>query len=126
MSARNPTFNSLPKALRDKIIAQGGGPPAKRSKYGNMITTVDGIKFRSIKEAKRYQELKVAREAGELWFLRQVPFYLPGNTKYVLDFMVFWSDGAIVYEDVKGMRTPAYRKSKKQVEALYPVKITEI
>lgn len=89
--------------------------------------TVDGILFASKKEANRYRELALFRRLGDVrFFLRQVPFHLPGGVKYLLDFMVFWADGSITYEDVKGMRTEMYRLKKRQVEALYPITITEL
>ena len=95
------------------------------NKMRAVICEADGIKFRSKKERKRYLELCVLRDLKECWFLRQTPFHLPGNTKYVLDFLIFWKDGRITFEDVKGRRLPAYIKNKKQVEALYPITITE-
>lgn len=89
--------------------------------------TVDGIVFDSKKEASRYRELLILKQNGEvLTFLRQVPFHLPGSTRYVCDFVVFWADGMVTFEDVKGVRTATYIKNKKQVEALYaPITITE-
>ncbi len=101
-------------------------PERKPSKYHAVICEADNIKFRSKKERKRYLELYALRDSGACWFLRQVPFYLPGNTKYLLDFMVFWKDGNITLEDTKGKRTPMYIMKKKQVEDLYPVKILEV
>ncbi len=95
------------------------------SKHRNVICEADGIKFRSKKERKRYLELCALRDAGECWFLRQVPFYLPGNTKYVLDFMIFWKDRRVTFEDTKGHRTAMFIMKKKQVEALYPIRIVE-
>jgi hypothetical protein len=93
---------------------------AKRSEYS-------GIKFASKKELKRYQELELLQKYGEvLFFLRQIPIHLPAGTKYVLDYQVFWSNGEVTFEDVKGMRTPMYKLKKKQVEALYPITIKEI
>lgn len=87
----------------------------------------DGFKFASKKELKRYLELKILLSAGEvLLFLMQVPFHLPGGVKYVCDFQVFWNDGNVTFEDVKGFRTPMYILKKKQVEALYPIEILEI
>lgn len=97
----------------------------KPSKFHAVICEADGIKFRSKKERARYLELTFLKHAGMCWFLRQVPFHLPGNTKYVLDFMVFWKDGKVTYEDTKGHRTQEYIMKKKQVEALYPVQIKE-
>ncbi len=98
----------------------------RASKYNAQITESDGIKFHSKKEARYYQELKARVHLGEVqFFLRQVPIGLPGNTKYVVDFIEFLPTGKVVFVDVKGKRTPAYIRSKKQVEALYPIKIVE-
>ncbi len=97
----------------------------KASKFNSVICEADNIKFRSKKERARYLELKALQAAGECWFLRQVPFYLPGNTKYVLDFLIFWKNGTYTFEDTKGKRTPMFIMKKKQVEAIYPVKIIE-
>ena len=62
------------------------------------------------------------------YFLRQVPFHLPGGTKYVVDFMVQFCDVdsglfGLRYVDVKGIETPTFIMKKKQVEDLYPIKI---
>jgi hypothetical protein len=38
---------------------------------------------------------------------------------------VFWVNGVVTIEDVKGMKTPMYILKKKQVEAIYPITITE-
>lgn len=98
-----------------------------RHKYNAIKTDVDGIKFDSKKEATHYQNLKMMKDQGiVLFFLRQVPFHLPGNVKYVCDFQVFWSNGDVSFEDVKGYRTQLYNTKKKLVESLYPIKIKEI
>jgi len=98
-----------------------------KHKFNAIKTECDGIKFSSRKEAKRYSELKFLQSNGELlFFLRQVPFHLLGNVRYVCDFMVFWCNGDVTVEDVKGMKTDMYIVKKKLVEATYPIKITEI
>jgi hypothetical protein len=98
-----------------------------RHKFGAKPTELDGIKFSSKKEAKRYRELRLLEKSGEvLFFLRQTPFHLQGGVKYVCDFMVFWTDGNVTIEDVKGVKTPMYLLKKKQVETAYPIKLTEI
>ena len=38
---------------------------------------------------------------------------------------IFWSDGTVTFEDIKGFRTDLYRTKKKMVEATYPFKIVE-
>ena len=98
-----------------------------RHKYGAVKTELDGIKFDSKKEAQYYRDLKVLKQSGELvFFLRQVPFDLPGNVKYRCDFQEFWANGNVRFVDVKGYPTPEYKLKKKQVEALYPIKIEEV
>ena len=87
----------------------------------------DGFKFASKKEFKHFQKLELLKKNGEVvFFLRQIPFHLTAGVKYILDFQVFWSNGEVTHEDVKGIRTPMYKLKKKQVEALYPITIIEI
>lgn len=41
--------------------------------------------------------------------------------------MVFWSDGSVTVEDVKGMKTAAYKKQKAMMAVHYPcVEIQEL
>lgn len=116
--------SDLPPELRARM-----GIPAE-SKYkvkAKDTRTADGIVFDSKAEMHRYRELLRLREQGLVqYFLRQIPFHLPGGVKYVCDFMVVWNNGRIVYEDVKGVRTDLFIAKKKIVEAIYPVTIHEI
>ena len=98
-----------------------------RSKFNNVPTIIDGIRFSSQREGKRYEELKQLQKCGEVvWFIRQAPCHLPGGVKYLADFVVIWACGEVTVEDVKGMKTPMYRLKKRQVEAIYPIHIKEI
>lgn len=110
--------------------ARGARGPRPGGKYGVAPAedrTVAGILFGSKAEAARFQELELLRLAGSVrFFLRQVPFHLPGGTQYRVDFAVFWADGRVTWEDVKGHATQVYRLKKRQVEALYPVTIEEL
>ena len=106
---------------------------ARRSKYNvgaKERRTVDGILFDSIKEAGRYSELKLLRKAGRVvLFLLQTPFHFHGGGKYVLDFLVFWSDGHVTFEDVKSPATrtkETYRFKKRLVEQEYGIEISEV
>lgn len=109
---------------RHHLSAKGHGKP---SKYGNRKVEVDGFTFDSAKEARYYGDLKIRQRAGEVvMFLQQVPFHLPGSTKYIADFLVFLADGTVEVIDVKGVRTDVYKLKKRQVEALYPVTIKEV
>lgn len=96
----------------------------RHQKYNAAPTVVDGFRFDSKREATYYSELKLKVRAGEVvYFLRQVPFHLPGPSVYRVDFLEFHSDGTIHYIDVKGMLTPEFKLKKKIVESLYPVEI---
>lgn len=97
-----------------------------RHKFRNVPTTSEGIRFASKKEARYYDDLLLAKKSGDLvFFLRQVPFHLPGGVRYVVDFVEFWKNGEIRFVDVKGMSTPMYLAKKRILEDLYPVKIIE-
>ncbi len=87
-------------------------------------TSVDNIRFDSKLESRYYAQLKIRVKSGDvLFFLRQVPFHLPGNVRYVCDFQEFHSDGSVHFVDVKGVETKEFILKKKQVEDLYPVTI---
>lgn len=88
----------------------------------------NGIKFPSKLEKEYYERLVQAKKDGELfYFIQQVPIKLPGNTKYVVDFMIVYAidNGMyhIEYVDVKGKMTPMSILKIKQVESLYPIRI---
>ncbi len=98
-----------------------------RHKFYAIKTDVDGIRFDSKKEARYYQDLLLRKKCGNvLFWLRQVPFDLPGGVKYRVDFVEFMANGTIAFVDVKGHRTKEYIMKKKMVESLYPVKIEEV
>ena len=96
----------------------------KGHKYNAKATVIDGIRFDSAKEGRYYSQLKLRVQAGDvLFFLRQVPIHLPGQTRLVVDFLEFHSDGTCHLVDVKGMQTEVFRLKKRQAEYLYPFKI---
>lgn len=103
------------------------------NKYFNKKVIVDGIKFDSKKEAKRYTELKILKKAGlikelELQKVFEIqPKYR--NNKgdniraitYKADF--FYYDikrEQYIVEDTKGYRTDVYKLKKKLFEYQYP------
>lgn len=52
--------------------------------------------------------------------MRQPVFYLPGGTRYVADFLIFWCDGTVDTRDVKGMETEGFKIKWREVQAAYP------
>jgi hypothetical protein len=95
-------------------------------KYNAKATVIDGFRFDSKKEAARYARNKLLISNNEMIMqLRQTPFHLTDGVVYRLDFMEFYSDGNILFVDVKGRDTPMSKLKRGQVECLYPhVKIT--
>lgn len=98
--------------------------PAKRqTKYRNVPTEFDGIKFASKAEMARYGELRMLEMAGQISDLECQPlFVLTAGVKYYADFR-YVEDGRTVAEDVKGgkaTQTPMFRNKWKQAKVLYP------
>lgn len=139
------TVKAMSKAAGVKLDEHGAPVPQKSGrgdKYSNIPTEVDGIKFDSKLEAKYYVELDLRKKAGDvLYFLRQVPFHLPGGVIYRVDFLIVSHTGfpmgvqmkregardlrnhepmVIEYVDCKGWDTAAGKNKIKMVEALYP------
>jgi hypothetical protein len=105
-----------------------------RSKYGARPVTVDGIRFASGREARRYAELKLLERVGQIWDLTlQAEFALHVRASqaayrigvYRADFVYRTPEGTVV-EDAKGVRTALYRWKKKHVELEYGVRIVEV
>lgn len=99
------------------------------SKYRNKPTIVDGIKFQSAKEARRYGELKLLEKYGQISELRlQEPFEIKvcGQKicKYIADFQ-YVENGKKIVEDVKGMPTREYVLKKKLMKAVHNIEILE-
>ena len=110
------------------------------NKYFNKKVMVDGIKFDSKKEAKRFEELKILKKAGLIKELElQKTFELqPKYTNdrgehiraitYKADFFYYDKHlGKYIVEDTKGYRTEVYKLKKKLFEYQYPnLRIEEI
>ena len=98
-----------------------------KSKYRNVPTVIDGLRFSSKAEAARYSELKLLQAANQVrWFIRQPRFDLGNGIVYVADFLVVWnadettfSDTRVTVEDVKGVETDVFKLKRKLFEAQY-------
>jgi len=97
-----------------------------KHKFGALKTERDGMSFPSKLEARYYDRLQADMKSSQpkvAMFLRQVPFHMPGQTKYLADFMVFYLDGSCEVIDCKGIDTPTSILKRKIVESLYPITI---
>lgn len=104
-------------------------PQNKGSKYGNVWTEVDGIKFQSKAEATYYGKLKILLKGKKIkGFSRQVVFRIVVNgifiCNYRADFVVEYMDGVRHVVDVKGEATEniySFQIKKKLLKALYNI-----
>jgi hypothetical protein len=117
-----------PEDINRKKALDKAATKAARQKYKNQIIKADGITFRSKKEYERYNTNILRVKAGELiFFLFQIPFWLEGGVKYVIDFIeVYPAWQRIDFIDTKGFRTREYLNKKKQTESRYGIEIKEI
>ncbi len=101
--------------------------PNRPHKYKAKPTIVDGIKFASAKEARRYGVLKQLEKAGKIDELRlQVRYPIVIETVYVADFVYIDNyTGKYVVEDVKGYKTREYLRKKKLMRKQHGVDIVE-
>ncbi|MDF2503100.1 DUF1064 domain-containing protein [Clostridium sp.] len=103
-------------------------PKAKKQKYNNKGVWHEGIFFRSQLECKRYCQLKLLFNAGEIaGFVTQPTFILQeGNEKercisYSADFIILHNDGTYSVEDTKGYdKSQQWKRTYKQFKLRYP------
>ncbi len=119
-----------------------------RAKYHNRKITRDGVTFDSRKEYRRYEELLLLQQAGEISNLRrQVKFVLIPTQRepnqigprggvrkgkllehecsYIADF-VYTENGKTVVEDTKGMKTKDYIIKRKLMLYVHNIRIREV
>jgi hypothetical protein len=117
------------------------------NKYRNRPITIDGRKFQSTKEGRRYAELKVIQKAGHvsnLMLQQRIPLHGIDESficHYIADFIysktdespvilnekgkiIGFTDDAVV-EDTKGMKTDVYKLKSKLFAAEYGFRILE-
>lgn len=102
-----------------------------KSKYNNIKTIYNGIKYDSKKEAEYAKILDLRIKANDIIsYQRQVKLSIVVNgvkiCNYIADFVVQNNDNLETVIDVKGYKTSIYKLKKKLVEAIYDLKITEI
>ena len=115
-------------------LAGCGPPPSAKPprKYRNEPVEMDGVRFDSKKEARRWAELVLMERAGRITQLRRqvaVPVVAGGEVvcEYVAD-AVYFEDGTKVIEDTKSpatRRNPVYRLKRKLLKALYGIDVRE-
>lgn len=124
-------------------------------KYGNRKCQFNGIVFDSKHEMERYKDLYYLQKAGEITELQTQVTYLlippqfddvldPGLTallegrkkgkpkllerkcEYIADFVYRDSDGRLVVEDAKGMKTKEYIIKRKLMLYVHKIRVVEV
>lgn len=101
----------------------------KPNKYKNKNCEIDGIKFKSLAEGRRYSELKILKKKGEIkdFGYETKTFVTVAKIKYTPDFEIENLDGTKEYEEIKGKWTEAARIRVKLFIHVYPeIKLTVI
>lgn len=106
-----------------------------RSKYRNKPAVVDGIRFASQREAKRWQELRLLERFGKITRLkRQVAYELAPSVKIegehrarpavrlIVDF-TYWQNYQLVVEDAKGVETPVSRLKRHLMKSVHGIDV---
>ncbi len=134
-AARVNSVRSIEPGQVFKVTKTAG----KRNLYGAQKVEIDGIKFDSQAEGKRYIQLKALEKAGEIVDLRiQVEFQiLPAQdkfgkkerpVKYVCDFSYRDRNGVHVVEDVKSAptKTREYIIKRKMLLFFHGIIVREV
>lgn len=128
---------------RREILKQGDkAKVAKRNKFNAQKIELDGMTFDSKKEHKRYIELKVMQQRGEIFGLEHhTKFELAPKTKlegekrikpalrYFADFTYYMISGEYIVEDVKSAATrklASYRNKKHLMKTVFNIDVREV
>lgn len=119
--------------LSENLVGALSGTSVKRrSKFRNQKQVGhDGVLYHSKLEARYANELLLQRKVGVVrWYIRQVPFLLPGGVTYRTDFLVVREDPdyipplpRIEVIDCKGYMTRESLNKMKQVKELYGITV---
>ena len=119
----------------------------KKSKFHNEPVTVDGVRYDSKNEMRRFNFLKLMEKAGEISNLRYHVKYtlfpkgtvdvrrFPDGTEmelkrydrehwYEADFVYVTKDGKEIVEDFKGFETDTFKEKRDILKKLHGIEIT--
>ena len=124
----------------EQLVREISGKP--KNKFNAVKKTIDGIKFDSTRESKRYEELRLAERAGRIKDLEVQPVFIlvksvkfSGDKKatpamrYTADFRYYdIKKGKVIVEDVKSKATAKltdYRMRRHMMLAFHGIEILE-
>jgi hypothetical protein len=111
---------------RDEAKRLGLNVPTKASKYRNVPTVYNGVRYASKREAERAEALDFLVRVGQVdWWIAQPKFRLGcAENVYVPDFLVMMpilGVRRVHVEDVKGTRTAKFSRDVKLWKRFGPV-----
>lgn len=128
-----PGWEGFDPAAHERAVRRQGNATPRPQKYHATAIVVDGIRFASKREGRRWRELKALERAGQINALERqvpIPLHAAGGRlvgKYLADFRYFDVErGREVVEDAKGMRLPLYIWKKRHVAAEHGIDIQEV
>ncbi len=123
---------SNPKPQTGIVARSEPEKPVRARKYRNEPVVINGVRFDSKKEHRRFCDLKMLELAGKIHDLQVHPQYVfehngvrIGSFKPDFRYIV---DGQIVIEDVKSPSTrseTSYRLRKKMLKAFFDLDVVE-
>lgn len=97
--------------------------PRTKHKFHAVRCERDNKKFPSKLERSCYDILISLKEKKQiLFFLRQVPFDLPGGHKHSIDYCVFTPEN-VIFIEAKGRDLPVGKIKREQVQDIYNINI---
>lgn len=115
-----------PSTVRRHAAKAGIALTPGKSRLGVSAVVVDGERYGSPAELRRWRHLQLLEKAGRISHLqRQVPFRIEVNGElictYFADATYFENQtNKSVIEDTKGKPTEVYKLKRKLVKAMYP------
>lgn len=124
----------------EQLVREISGEP--KNKFNAVKEVIDGIKFDSKTEARRYRELKLLERAGKIKDIEVQPVYIllksvkfSGDDRakpamrYTADFRYYDIDkGEVVVEDVKSKATAKltdYKMRRHMMLAIHDIEVLE-
>ena len=120
------------KSTKSLIGADSLRRLSSSNKYKAIKTEIDGIKFDSLKEGRRYGELKLLERAHAIKELQvHVRFSLDVNGYHICNYtpdFTYLENGLLVVEDVKSTATKTrdYLLRKKLMMAIHGIAVREV
>jgi len=128
-----PGWENFDPTAHERAVRRQGNETPRPHKYHAKAVVVDGMRFDSKREARRWHELQLRLRTGQIRSLERqvrIELHAAGGAKvgcYIADFRYFDVErGAVVVEDAKGFKTELYLWKRRHVAAEHGIDIQEV